>query len=108
MLALGERVFVNGRNLGMLRLDNKFVTHRRERHFFRKFKGWGMSLDLLDKLADQGVEEIILIEHRDNGRQLMYKTTPSSWLKLGKRYKHVKFEEQSILPTKYFEEIEGN
>ena len=69
----------------------------REKHFFRKFQGWGIAQKLLGLLILNGYEEI----HIRLGKRETLISDINDWRKHGIFYKHPAFEPQIILPEKY-------
>lgn len=65
----------------------RYVTHRkRERHFFRIFNGYGISMQVLVTLQKNRIDDILLIEKDDEGNEQIYKTTVKEMLELGSEW----------------------
>lgn len=73
-----------GRFLGKLRKDGVFVTHRSKKHFFRKFKGFGISTFILMNLYKHDCHKIVFVYSKEDGTKEIYESTPSTFLKSGK------------------------
>lgn len=81
-----------------------FVCHRTPEHYFKIHQGFGMSMDILRTLDLHGVIEIRIVYHGKTGNRV-YKTTPQNWIKKGKFYKAVEYEQQIVLKEDEFDEV---
>ena len=44
-------------------IDGIYITHRKPEHFMRKYQGFGVSKEILDKLEKDGVNTIMIVYH---------------------------------------------
>jgi len=98
------RVLLNGRLVGFVSEvggELVFTSPRTTRHFFRKFKGYGFSLAVLDSVSDLGVK-IVRVKVLDQRKMLAAsietvktKGIPYVW----------RGDKQYILPETFFTEI---
>lgn len=89
-----------GRPVGKFRSDRTYITYRDKNTYFRKFKGFGMSYGLLQKLIKLRCRRIVLI-YDDGETKKKYITTPNKFLDKSIIYKN-NYDNQRILPTKEF------
>lgn len=87
---------------GGLRL---YITFRRsDRHFVRKYQGYGISKAIFDEVVDRLGADLIVVNETDTGRQL---TVPASlWDKEGIVDELGGHEAQKFLNIHRFEETE--
>jgi hypothetical protein len=93
-------------NAGIITDDWIFVTHRNPEHYFRNFRGFGISLYILEQLIARGIREIKVLYHGKKGERV-YMVTPYNWKQKGKLYKHEDFEQQIILAETDFDKVLG-
>ena len=99
---VGSFVFLEDRNIGSITrsMDGKkvFVSHRkRSVHFFRKFKGWGLSQELLEFLRRNKFDQV----HLRIGQRETLISNVDDWLQHGKHYHKTPFEPQLVLAEKH-------
>jgi hypothetical protein len=102
----GNQFFVADRLAGWLTRDSQdellFVSARnRAEHYFRIFRGWGISAELLTHLKTLNVAFIIL---KINNAETL-RSTPEEWLRLGRPYQRRPFERQLIIPERLMEKL---
>lgn len=100
----GLTVYVGDRRAGCINPEKVFVAPRTNGHYFIKYKGWGLSEDLLHSLIDKNILTTMLIVSKAKGTRLL-KVNTSTWIEKGIPYKHEDFEQQLILPEKDFDRI---
>lgn len=103
----GNRIFVNSRLAGWLAVDEKnrriFVSPRtRSKHYFRMFRGWGISAELLQYLKAAFVQEIQIKLVGEAWRA----ATVFDWIKNSVEHQSPGFEPQLILCEDYFRELQ--
>lgn len=76
----------------------RFVTHRRPEHFFRIFKGFGLSCAILSQLRHRGVEEVIFIYTRPDGSQSAYACPVAAFYEQGHRWTDREQDTQLVVP----------
>lgn len=55
-------IFKNNKLLGYLdRENNRYITKRDQKHFFNKFKGFGLSIGVIDILKQNLIENVLII-----------------------------------------------
>lgn len=81
-----------------------FITWRKPNHYFRKYNGFGINLELLNKLKLNNVKAI-LIKYKGTKLRRYYIGVKGA-LKYGVKYKHKDFEEQVIINLIYWSELE--
>lgn len=99
----GNQVFLGKRKVGWLTLlrgkVRVFISPRkRGEHFFRMFKGWGISEELLGLLENN---EFVQIQIRIKGEPTLCADV-KLWRAKGIPYHKRGFEPQIILPEKHF------
>lgn len=86
------RVYYRGKHVGNVKITPKgkiYVTFRnREDHLFRIFKGYGISVEVLNYLRFNGVKVIRIIE-RDGVRERLLESEVMDWFKFGEDYRFV-------------------
>ncbi len=66
------KVYFNNKVIGTTKEDI-FTTTRRPQHFFRKYGGFGISINVLDYLKEQGIKTIKLIYKGKKSTSICYK-----------------------------------
>ena len=99
----GGQILLDGRRIGWITstADGKRIfksPRRRIPHFFRIFSGWGLSEQWLQYLEKNNFEEIHL---QISDRETLVSQL-KDWRIHGIPYQKSPFEEQIILPEKYF------
>lgn len=94
-----EPIDILGKEMGVInKTKNAYITRRkRTEHYFRKYKGYGISTAILDKLKERNIENIILIEITKKGEKVL-RTTRQEFYKNGIRHKNKEADNQIILP----------
>lgn len=92
-------VNILGKEMGVINLEkNAYITRRkRKEHYFRKYKGYGISVSILQYIKTKGVSNIILIEENKKGERI-YRTTRREFFKKGIRHTDKQADRQLILP----------
>lgn len=73
---------------------NRFTTHRNKDHVYQKIAeergvpGFSFNRQLIDKLIDEGIKEVVVIYKRQDGSEEIYKTTPKDVKFKGKEIDH--------------------
>lgn len=100
----GREFFWGKRNLGSLSFDRKrFITHRSKEHFFRKYGGYSLNLELINKLISLNVETIVLFYKTTNKETICYTINPQKVRLIGINVKESHFENQLVVNLKYFD-----
>lgn len=94
----GGQIKVGDRKAGYIKcLKNgelAFITPRkRNQHYFRNYRGYGINSDLIQYLREHKVNSILIIE--DSKRLLLSET--EDWMFSGFEYNHRHYEPQLIL-----------
>jgi len=91
-------VFFNGILIGrIIRIGvPRFVTERREEHFFRKYQGFGFNQELVESLLKKGISKII-VKYEDRET---YLTSPREVKEEGNLYQAEGYEFQYIMPLR--------
>jgi hypothetical protein len=98
----GNQLLLEGRKLGwtttLANGEKAFISpRRRSRHYFRIFKGWGLSKEVLRFLHDNDVKWIQL----RIGKAEMLMSELGDWFIYAQDYYKPPFEPQLVLPEKY-------
>jgi len=108
----GEVIFYYNRRVGTIKRTNKgliYVTRRRwNDHFFRKYGGFGISVEILRFLKRKGVRTIVIIYVLKDCERLL-KSDIDAWFDLGELYRCIlengEFDWQLVLHIKHMTEI---
>lgn len=98
----GNQVRLDGRRIGWITrtMDEKrvFISPRnRPEHFFRIFKGWALSRDVLNFLEQNNFDEV----HLRIGKRETLISSLSIWREHGIPYQKLPFEPQIVLPETF-------
>ena len=55
-----EDLYIRGKKVGKIVNSVYFTNRCRERHYFRKYHGYGISLYIINELIDQDVTKILI------------------------------------------------
>lgn len=101
-----KTIRLHGKTVGKVIEDGGwvYVTHRHPHHYFRKFQGFGISEEILERLIKMNVGEIRVVYHGKKGEKVLV-TRPYKFLVHGEPYKHPNFDKQIILAEKEFEQV---
>lgn len=101
-----KEIQIFNKNAGYIKETTKgkiYISYRnRKQHFFRKYNGYGISTQILKKLTNEGIKEIIIIENREDETRRKLTTTPEEFYKNGTRYHYKQADYQIILPIRYW------
>lgn len=86
------------------RATRVFISHVKEEHIFRKYRGLGISYQVLLKLRSLGCEKIIKLLHYKDGTTEKYSMGLQEWLDNGIRYTDLEWDLQFIVPFERFEQ----
>lgn len=100
----GGQIHLDGRKIGYkTKLANGELTfvspRKRSTHYFRIFKGWGISKEVLQYLKDEGFTRI----HLRTSKIETLMSTLDAWFRHGIPYQREPYEPQVILPEIYFQ-----
>ena len=108
---MNRKIMYKGKLVGTLRQDGNYVSIRTKDHFFRKYKGFGLSARVLQEIKRKGCRKITVIYRRDDGESI-YQTYPDKFYEEGIIYRDPKAsfaDYQRILPlTKFNMEMVDN
>lgn len=93
---------LGNRFTGILRRDKVYVSYRTPYHFFRKFKGFGVSTSILRKLSKEGCYKVLIIYQETENTQILYSAHPNKFLEKGIVWKDGRGDYQRILPLTEF------
>lgn len=91
---------LNNRVVGSLNEDTYITYRNTKKHFFIKFRGYGISTSVLDYLKEHGIVKIRIIEERVSGERRNINSTITDWEEKGIEYKASEYDKQIILPIK--------
>lgn len=105
MRTKGKAVYVGGRHVGyvttLLSGEEAYVSPRKwHRHYFRKFKGFGVTRKVLRYLRRENIGEVQL---RFGESKFLISRT-ADWFRHGIPYHHREHEAQLILPKRFMRE----
>lgn len=86
-----------GKPVGLVH-GRRFIAHRRPEHFFRIFKGFGLSCAILSQLRARGVEEVIFIYAREDGSQSAYACPVVTFYERGRKWTDRVADLQLVVP----------
>lgn len=92
--------------------EDRYVTYRNEKdHFFRKFRGLGISISVLDEISDK-VDNVEFVFTKDNGKKENYLVSIEDIREKGNRWINDKdpyeqFDEQLIMRLDSMKRIDG-
>lgn len=86
-----------GKTVGYV-TGTKFVTHRRPEHFFVKFKGFGLSTAVINRLRRANVQNVLILYHKKNGEQSAYTAPLTAFYQHGRPWTDKQADTQLILP----------
>jgi hypothetical protein len=87
----------SGRVVGTITEDVYNTKRKQKKHFFFKFEGYGISLDILKALNNMGVNTVRIEEETSVGTTRFYTSKLESWFKHSDIYEW-NGDEQRILP----------
>lgn len=96
------------RHIGFLNSDNNFVAFNFTGNYFRIYKGWALSEELIWELLDRQVNKIIIQIFKDRARKEMAKilaVTTDVFAEKGRKIKEPGFENQLVLSEANFDKI---
>jgi hypothetical protein len=93
-----ENVIYLGKIVGTFTSDRIFVSHRRQEHIFRKFRGLGISYGLLRDLMNRNCVLIRFILDKGDNTQEVYSALPITFLTEGHIWIDKQQDTQRILP----------
>ena len=96
-MTMGDRV------TGKLREDGVYISYRTEKHFFRKYNGFGITTSLLMDLRRQGCKQVIIV-YQQGSDQILFKAHPDAILEHGQIYHYKGMDWQRILPLEYWQQ----
>ena len=88
--------------VGVINSNNEFVSIRRPEHFFRKYKGFGLSYSVIERLKKSNVEIVKILFQREDGTASLYVAYLNDFLEKGAYFKDQKYDFQRILELKHF------
>ncbi|RLE44049.1 hypothetical protein DRJ19_01350 [Candidatus Woesearchaeota archaeon] len=103
-----EFLHIHRKFAGVLKNNKDFVCHRHDRHLFKKFNGFGLSVSLLEELKKRNCKRVILIWHKSDGTEEALVTTPEMFFIKGKVWRNEDVDYQRILPLKEWRKLSGN
>ena len=99
------------RFIGFLNSENNFVAINYTYNFFNKFKGWGLSEELVFDLMSRSIPKIILQIKESKINEKIVKllvATTDVWMEKGHRIHEEGFERQIILEEGLFDKVMEN
>lgn len=99
-----QKVITQNNRTGWIRKNEDgtqtYISYRnRTKHYFIKYEGYGISLEVLKLLKDSNIENIIIIEeYNEEGDKRKLLTEVEEYFKYGTYYKHINEDYQLILP----------
>lgn len=90
--------FGNRKKLGTRNGNTFFSYRKRSKHFFRKYNGWGIDIDIIHHEA---IERFVIFDSENNMR---YEATKEHFLQFGKQWNTPGHGEQLILPIQHWVE----
>lgn len=90
-----------GKVVGILREDKTYISRRNEKHYFRKFQGFGISYSVIEKLLNMRCSKVIIIYEKNN-KEEKYETSLFNFINYGETWKDLEGDFQKILPLSEF------
>jgi len=103
-------VVMGGKVIGEVR-GTVYVTYRHFQHFFRKYKGFGISDAVLREIGKRGVDKIRIVYKGLGGRIRIYESTLRMWLMVSETYvfrDSGQEDVQRILPVRKMKIVRDN
>ena len=94
---MGEDIRFKNKIIGTLN-DGVFRTHRDKRHFFVKFKGFGLSSSIIDELKRRNCRSVLLIYTKSDNSESLYLAPLMRFYEKGEIWKDGEDDWQRILP----------
>ena len=91
--------------VGVINSNNEFVSVRLPEHFFRKFKGFGLSYSVIERLKQNNVSVVKIVFLRSDGSSTIYFADIDDFLKKGNYYRDNEHDFQRILSIQHFREV---
>lgn len=95
------RIWLKGKMIGWINRGEKtfYTVRNREKHYFRKFKGWGVSKQLVHVLLRQQINTLRIMLPEEKKLETV---RTSLFLRDGANYEHGDYERQLVLPESSF------
>lgn len=91
-------VLLDGKYVGKIRDNTYFTERKKKEHFYRKLRGYPISLAILEKLQERGnIENIVIIEKLESGVENKYICRLRLYLS-GKKIQHEGYDAQLVVP----------
>lgn len=102
----GGKVFHRGKMVGKI-LNNRYLTPRKEEHFYKKLQSFGIAKDIIELLKEREVLLIHFQYHNKEGRTT-YKVSIEKFMDEGMEVHEKGYEKQIHLPLKDMYESQSN
>lgn len=106
-LAKGK-IFIGNRSAGWMENDIYYTRRSNRRHFFRKLKGYAISVSILKVLKQYGIKWILIMEYdRNDERNFSYRCLLSDY-DLIQPFRIKGWDEQKCIPLKMMKKVKKN
>lgn len=93
---MGEK-YICGKFSGTISDDGKRLTiFKKDEHIYNNFNSFGLPEKAVSELLIMNIKEIVIIWHKNDDTEEMFKTVPSDWM-FGRVVQHGEFEVQKHL-----------
>lgn len=100
-----ETVEIKGRVVGEI-VGDCYITHRySKKHFYKKLRGYPISVSVLKYLKSRNVKVIYIKEHRQNGTVHRYKTFVSDFDAI-REFQEYPFDAQKCIPLRLWQKVD--
>jgi anaerobic glycerol-3-phosphate dehydrogenase len=104
-LVQDKPIYLRKRLVGTLKASRTFVTHRNKEHFFRKYKGFGISAEVIKELKKYDCEIVKIVYTKIDNTQEIYIAPLNKFLESGVFYKNGLNDYQRILNINEFNKV---
>jgi hypothetical protein len=101
-LVKDKPIHVKGKQVGIIKKNRTYVSNRSNKHWFRKYLGFGLSTSVLAELRKYDVTTIKLIYSRKDGNKEIWTTSVSTFYEHGVVYNDEGNDYQRILSKAYW------
>lgn len=94
-------ITIYGKCVGVINDSGDYVTHRNKKHFFKKFSGFGLSFDVINKLKKNNCNKVVILYETIDFKTIKYVSNLIDWYEKSQLYKDGLNDYQRILNIKH-------